>query len=91
MQSFHALPTHFFKIHFNIISLHLVFQVVSYLQIYPLEPCMHLCSLLYTCTPCPIHHFLLDMIRGNANDFLLYKEDRVLILEAQFILEYYTA
>jgi hypothetical protein len=30
------------------------------------------------------------MIRGNANDFLLYKEDRGLILAAQVILEYYT-
>jgi hypothetical protein len=40
--------------------------------------------------PCPIHLFLLDMNRGNAYNFLLYKEDRDLILAAQVILEYYT-
>ena len=56
----HAAPSHCLKIHLNIIYTW-VFQVVSFPQVSPPQPCKHLSSPT-TCATCPTHPILLDLM-----------------------------
>jgi hypothetical protein len=54
----HAPPSNLSKIHFNIIPIYAwVFQVVSFPQVSPLKPCMHLSSPPYVPHVLPISVF----------------------------------
>ena len=56
----HAFPSHFLKIHCNAVLIHAwVFQMVSFTQISPPKPCMHLSCLPYMPHAPSISYFLI--------------------------------
>ena len=66
---------HFCNIHLNIILLSTpgFFQVVTYLQVFPLKPCMHLYS-PHTCyMPCPSQSSWLNYPNDSKNSLPLFK------------------